>query len=151
MIIVYQRVSRASVSIGGKKTAAIGQGAVLLLAVEKGDSRKILAWGAKKTAGIRAFEDDEQKMNRSLLDVGGEALVVSQFTLAGDTRKGRRPSFVKAERPEKAVEGYEFFCKELEEQGVPVKTGEFGAMMDVELVNSGPVTLLIQRREDESS
>jgi D-tyrosyl-tRNA(Tyr) deacylase len=98
---------------------------------------------APKTARLRIFEDDEGKMNRSLLESGGEALVVSQFTLYGDCRKGRRPSFVEAARPEKAISLYEDFCKRLAIEGVPVKTGLFGAKMEVELVNSGPVTLIL--------
>lgn len=148
MKIVYQRVRRAAVVIDGRTFSEIGEGALLLLAVEKGDSDEILLWGAKKCAELRAFEDGERKMNLSLLDVGGSALVVSQFTLAGNVRKGRRPSFDKAESPDMADEKYRFFCGELEKAGVSVKTGEFGAMMDVELINSGPVTFIIERRDN---
>lgn len=148
MKIVYQRVKRAAVVIDGRKVAEIGEGALLLLAVEKGDSEELLAWGAKKSAELRAFEDGERKMNLSLLDVGGSALVVSQFTLAGNVRKGRRPSFDNAELPEIAEEKYRFFCAELEKAGITVRTGEFGAMMDVELINAGPVTFIIERREN---
>ena len=152
MKIVYQRVGSASVRIGreggGERHAAIGPGALLLLAVEKGDDEATLAWGARKCAELRAFEDGERKMNRSLIEVGGEALVVSQFTLAARVRKGRRPSFDRAAGAAEAERLYDFFCLELERCGVPVSTGVFGAMMDVELVNAGPVTFIIERGED---
>ncbi len=149
MKIVYQRVSGASVMIEGRLHSEIAQGAVLLLAVEKGDDESILSWGARKCAELRAFADGERKMNLSLLDIGGEALVVSQFTLAAGVRKGRRPSFDKAADPAEAKGLYEFFCDELRGIGVGVKTGVFAAMMDVALVNSGPVTFIIERRNDE--
>jgi D-tyrosyl-tRNA(Tyr) deacylase len=149
MKIVYQRVDHASVTVDGEVISRIGKGALLFLAVEKGDTDEILKWGARKAADLRTFEDERQKMNLSLLDVGGEALVVSQFTLAGNTNKGRRPSFYKAESPAVAEEKYEFFCQQLQGCGVPVRTGRFAAMMDVELCNSGPVTLLIEKRSDE--
>jgi len=148
MIIVYQRVSSASVTVEGTRISRIGEGAVLLLGIEKGDTEAELDWGAEKCAHLRTFEDGERKMNQSLIDVSGEALVVSQFTLAGNTRKGRRPSFEKAEHPDKAMEGYQYFCSALEKCGVPVKTGEFAAMMDVELCNRGPVTLIIEKRNN---
>lgn len=149
MKIVYQRVSRAEVRIADGRSQSIGPGALLLLAVERGDEDTLLAWGARKCAELRAFEDDQKKMNLSLLEVGGEALVVSQFTLAARVRKGRRPSFDRAAEPEEANRLYEFFCRELESLGVPVATGVFGAMMDVELVNSGPVTFIIERKAQE--
>jgi D-tyrosyl-tRNA(Tyr) deacylase len=145
MKIVYQRVNRAEVIIDGKEHSAIGRGALLLLAVEKGDTEDVIGWGARKCAELRAFEDEERKMNRSLLEVGGGALVVSQFTLAAGIRKGRRPSFDRAADPSEAVPLYELFCRELEAVGVPVKTGVFGAMMDISLVNAGPVTFIIER------
>ena len=148
MKIVYQRVSRAVVTVEGEKVGSIGRGVLLLLAVERGDNRAILEWGARKTAELRAFEDGERKMNRSLLDVGGEALVVSNFTVAGRVRKGRRPSFDRAADPQLAEEHYEYFCNKLAELGVSVATGSFGAMMDVELINSGPVTFIIEKRSD---
>jgi D-tyrosyl-tRNA(Tyr) deacylase len=145
MKIVYQRVSRASVKVGERLVSKIGKGALLLLAVEKGDSEADLLWGARKCAELRTFEDDKRKMNLSLLDVSGKALVVSQFTLAGNVDKGRRPSFDKAERPEIALAMYDKFCQLLSAQGVAVERGEFGAMMEVELINDGPVTLIIER------
>ncbi len=148
MKIVYQRVLRASVRIEGTKRAEIGPGALLFLAVEKGDDERLLSWGAGKCAELRAFEDADRKMNRSLLETGGEALVVSQFTLAARVRKGRRPSFDRAAHAEEAERLYEFFCDELRGLGVGVKTGIFGAMMDVELVNNGPVTFIIERGSD---
>lgn len=149
MKIVYQRVSKASVSVKGKTVGDVGRGVLVLLAVENGDDHVILDWGAKKVAELRAFEDDERKMNRSLLDVGGEALVVSNFTVAGRVKKGRRPSFDRAAEPKIAEEHYVYFCKKLENLGVRVATGSFGAMMDVELVNSGPVTFIIEKRNSD--
>ena len=149
MKIVYQRVKRAYVRIGGSITAEIGQGAVLLLAVEKNDSDEVLDWGARKCVELRAFEDGERKMNRSLIDVNGQALVVSQFTLAGNVKKGRRPSFDKAEMPAIAEEKYRYFCRKIEDAGIAVKTSEIGAMMQVELVNAGPVTFILERHTDE--
>jgi D-tyrosyl-tRNA(Tyr) deacylase len=143
--IVYQRVTRAGVEIDGRKHSLIGPGAVLLLAVERGDDEAVIAWGARKCAELRAFADGERKMNLSLLDIGGEALVVSQFTLAASVRKGRRPSFDKAADPVEAERLYDLFCKTLNELGVKVKTGVFAAMMEVELINSGPVTFIIER------
>lgn len=148
MKIVYQRVKRAAVSIGGNLHSSIGAGALLLLAVERGDDEAVLSWGARKCAELRAFEDDERKMNRSLLDVRGQALVVSQFTLAARVRKGRRPSFDRAAEHAEAERLYEFFCGELESCGVPVSTGVFAAMMDVELVNAGPVTFILEKTCD---
>ena len=148
MKIVYQRVNSASVWIEGERYASIGPGALLLLAVEKGDDEATLAWGARKCAELRAFEDDERKMNRSLLEMGGEALVVSQFTLAARVRKGRRPSFDKAAEPQEAQKLYDFFCRELERLSLSISTGVFGAMMDVKLVNAGPVTFIIERKKD---
>jgi D-tyrosyl-tRNA(Tyr) deacylase len=147
--IVYQRVKRASVAIEGRVHASIGGGAVLLLAVERGDDEAAMTWGARKCAELRAFADEERKMNLSLLETGGEALVISQFTLAARVRKGRRPSFDRAAEPREAERLYERFCRELTEAGVPVKTGVFAAMMDVELVNSGPVTFIIERGGDD--
>ena len=149
MRIVYQRVRRAAVRVEGETTASIGQGALLLLAIEKNDDDSILSWAAGKCAELRVFEDGERKMNLSLLEVGGEALVVSQFTLAASVRKGRRPSFDRAAQPDEAERLYEFFCEELASLGVPVKTGIFAAMMDVELVNAGPVTFIIERSNYE--
>ncbi len=143
MRAVLQRVSRARVSWDGG-SSAIGQGLLVLLGVEKGDDRRRAEWLARKCAGLRVFHDDARLMNRSVLDVGGEILVISQFTLYGDCRKGRRPSFDRAAAPEVAEPLYEYFVERLCEGGLRVATGAFGAMMDVELVNDGPVTLIVE-------
>ncbi len=145
MRIVLQRVSRARVTVDGRVTGEIGPGLLLLVGFTDGDGEDALAWMAEKVAGLRIFADDEGKMNRSVHDAGGGLLVVSQFTLYGDTRKGRRPSFVEAARPEVAIPLYERFLELLRATGLPVRTGEFGAMMQVELVNDGPVTLILER------
>ncbi len=145
MRIVLQRVSRARVTVDGRVTGEIGPGLLLLVGFTDGDGEDALAWMAEKVAGLRIFADDEGKMNRSVHDAGGGLLVVSQFTLYGDTRKGRRPSFVEAARPEVAIPLYERFLQMLRATGLPVQTGEFGAMMQVELVNDGPVTLILER------
>jgi D-aminoacyl-tRNA deacylase len=122
---------------------AIEAGFLILLGVRRGDGEQQAAWLAQKVAGLRIFEDDEEKMNLSLLDVGGSALVVSQFTLYGDCKKGRRPSFVDAARPEEADRLYRYFCEQLRETGCRVETGRFQATMAVSLVNDGPVTLIL--------
>jgi len=145
MRIVLQRVSRANVTVGGRVTGEIGRGLLLLVGFTEGDTEDALAWMAEKVTGLRIFPDDEGKMNRSVEEIDGSLLVVSQFTLYGDTRKGRRPSFVDAARPETAIPLYERFLQMLRATGRPVRTGEFGAMMDVELVNDGPVTLVLER------
>jgi D-tyrosyl-tRNA(Tyr) deacylase len=145
MRIVLQRVSRAKVTVDGRVTGEIGRGLLLLAGFADGDTDDALAWMADKVVGLRIFPDDEGKMNRSVEEIGGGLLVVSQFTLYGDTRKGRRPSFVDAARPEAAIPLYERFLQMLRATGRPVQTGEFGAMMDVELVNDGPVTLILER------
>jgi D-tyrosyl-tRNA(Tyr) deacylase len=145
MRIVLQRVSRARVTVEGRVTGEIGRGLLLLAGFTDGDSEDALAWMADKVVGLRIFPDEEGKMNRSVQEVGGGLLVVSQFTLYGDTRKGRRPSFIDAARPEVAIPLYERFVALLRATGLPVGTGEFGAMMDVELVNDGPVTLILER------
>jgi D-tyrosyl-tRNA(Tyr) deacylase len=123
----------------------IERGFLLLVGMTHTDTDENVAWMAEKVAGLRLFSDAEDKMNLSLADVGGALLVVSQFTLYGNAEKGRRPSFIDAARPETAIPLYEKFIAELRAKGLPVETGEFGAMMDVELVNDGPVTLLIER------
>lgn len=147
MIALVQRVSEARVTVDGRVTGQIGRGLLVLLGVHRADTAAEVAWVAKKVANLRVFPDDEGRMNRSLLDVGGEALVVSQFTLYGDARKGNRPSFVEAAPPERGEALYQAFVAELERLlGRPVPTGEFGAMMDVQLVNDGPVTLWIEKR-----
>lgn len=151
MICLIQRVARASVDVDGRRTGEIGRGLLILLGVHTSDSRAEAEWLARKCAKLRIFPDDEGRMNRSVRDVGGEALVVSQFTLYGDASKGNRPSFIESARPEQAEPLYEAFCKLLEtEIGTPVATGVFGAMMDVSLVNDGPVTLHVERRSDAS-
>ena len=145
MRVVLQRVSRARVSVEGRTTGEIGRGVLLLAGFTEGDGDEAVAWMAGKVAGLRIFSDAEGKMNRSVLEAGGAALVVSQFTLYGDARKGRRPSFVAAAPPETAIPLYEGFVDRLRAEGLPVATGEFGAMMEVELVNDGPVTLILER------
>lgn len=146
MRVVLQRVSRGSVSVDGAVVGGIGPGLLLLVGFTQGDGEEILGWMADKIAGLRVFNDQDGKMNLSLGEVGGDVLVVSQFTLYGDTRKGRRPSFVHAAPPELAIPLYERFLDLLREK-VPgrVESGEFGAMMDVALVNEGPVTLVLER------
>ena len=145
MRIVLQRVSRARVTVEGRVTGEIGPGLLLLAGFTDGDAEDALAWMADKVVGLRIFPDDEGKMNRSVQEVGGGLLVVSQFTLYGDARKGRRPSFVDAARPEVAIPLYERFVELLRATGLQVGTGRFGAMMEVELVNDGPVTLILER------
>lgn len=146
MRVVLQRVSRASVTVEGEVVGAIGTGHLILVGFGEGDDDEAVAWMAEKIVGLRVFNDDEGKMNLSLGDVGGGLLVVSQFTLYGDTRKGRRPSFVGAATPDVAVPLYEAFLERLRESAPGrVESGEFGAMMDVELVNDGPVTLILDR------
>ena len=143
MRAVVQRVTQASVSIEGRETGRIGEGVVLLVGVAPGDSDGEARWLADKVANLRIFKDEDGKMNRSLLEIGGQALVISQFTLYGDARKGRRPSFVHAAQGPEAVARYEEVIEALEAAGVACESGEFGAMMEVALVNSGPVTILL--------
>jgi D-tyrosyl-tRNA(Tyr) deacylase len=143
MRAVIQRVKSASVSVEGKVVGSIGHGLVVLLGVGVDDTEQEAAWMADKTANLRIFEDLEGKMNLSVLDVGGEALVVSQFTLYGDARKGRRPSFTEAAPPDKADELYRRYAELLENSGVKVQTGVFRAKMLVEIQNDGPVTLIL--------
>jgi D-tyrosyl-tRNA(Tyr) deacylase len=146
MRVVLQRVSRASVSISGRVVGEIGQGLALLVGFTEGDGENAVRWMAEKVLGLRVFSDEEEKMNLSLDDVAGDVLVVSQFTLYGDTRKGRRPSFIHAAHPDLAIPLYDRFLELLEEKApARVESGEFGAMMDVELVNAGPVTLVLER------
>jgi D-aminoacyl-tRNA deacylase len=144
--VVLQRVSRGEVRIDHAVAGRIGRGYVVLAGFAPGDDEKTLAWMADKIIGLRLFADDEGKMNLALDDVAGALLVVSQFTLYGDARKGRRPSFISAADPERAIPLYQRFLELLEER-VPgrIQSGEFGAMMDVELVNDGPVTLVLER------
>ncbi|HEX6313929.1 MAG TPA: D-aminoacyl-tRNA deacylase [Gemmatimonadaceae bacterium] len=149
MRVLLQRVSRAEVRIREHGTARsagrIERGFVLLVGFTTTDNDEKVAWMAEKVAGLRLFADHEDKMNLALGDVGGAVLVVSQFTLYGDAQKGRRPSFIDAARPEQAIPLYETFLTRLRGLGLPVESGEFGAMMDVELVNDGPVTLWLER------
>jgi len=141
---VVQRVSSARVEIDGEVAGSIGRGLLVLLGVGQGDSEKQAHWLADKIAGLRIFEDDAGKMNLSVEEVGGSALVVSQFTLYGDCRKGRRPSFTGAAPPEEADRLYQVFVARLKERGLPVSTGVFQAMMQVHLVNDGPVTVVVE-------
>lgn len=143
MRAVVQRVTRASVTIDGGVVGAVGPGVAVLVGVKVGDGPAEPRWMADKIANLRIFSDDEDKMNRSLLDTGGEALVVSQFTLYGDARKGRRPSFITAAGGPEAEALYEGVVSALRELGVRCATGEFGAQMEVEIVNDGPITILL--------
>jgi len=143
MRAVIQRVSRAKVTVEGSVTGEISRGLMILLGVGRDDTPAIAAALAEKAANLRIFEDENSKMNLSLLDVKGPALVVSQFTLYGDARAGRRPSFIAAAPPDRARALYESFCEALQKIGVAVATGVFQAMMSVELVNEGPVTILL--------
>ena len=145
MRVLLQRVSRAEVRVGARVTGAIERGFLLLVGFTHTDTEAAVAWMADKVAGLRIFTDAEGKMNLGLDEVGGAVLVVSQFTLYGDAQKGRRPSFIEAARPELAIPLYERFVAMLRERGLRVETGEFGAMMDVELVNDGPVTLSLEK------
>jgi D-aminoacyl-tRNA deacylase len=143
MRAVVQRVSRARVIVDGSVTGEISDGMVVLLGIGRDDTSALATGMAEKISNLRIFEDDQRKMNRSLLDVKGSALVVSQFTLYGDARGQRRPSFVAAAAPEQARKLYEEFSEALRTLGIDVATGIFGAMMSVELVNEGPVTILL--------
>jgi D-aminoacyl-tRNA deacylase len=146
MRVVVQRSKEAKVTVGDKVTGRIKKGFVVLVGVTHDDLEKDAFFLAEKVANLRIFEDENGKMNLSLLDVGGEILSVSQFTLYGDCRKGRRPNFMDAARPDHATEIYEAFNTSLRDKGVKVETGEFGAMMDVQLTNDGPVTLIIDSK-----
>lgn len=145
MRVLLQRVSRAEVRVGERVTGRIARGFALLVGFTGTDTEAQVNWMADKVSGLRLFADADDKMNLSLGDVGGACLVVSQFTLYGDAERGRRPSFIDAARPDVAIPLYERFVAALRERGVPVETGEFGAMMEVELVNDGPVTLWLER------
>jgi D-tyrosyl-tRNA(Tyr) deacylase len=145
MRVLLQRVKRAEVRIESRVTGSIGVGFLLLVGFTHADTVEHSVWMADKVSGLRLFSDADGKMNLGLADVGGAVLVVSQFTLYGDAAKGRRPSFIDAARPEVAAPLYEKFIALLRERGLHVETGEFGAMMDVELVNDGPVTLWLEK------
>ena len=148
MRVLLQRVSRGAVTVAGESIAEIDRGFVLLVGVGHGDTEREAAWLAHKIAGLRVFEDAQGKMNLSLVDLGGEALVVSQFTLLANTHKGRRPSFVHAADPEVAEPLVEKFAAFLELEGVPVCMGKFGAHMLVSIENDGPVTIMLERLPD---
>lgn len=144
MRIVLQRSGPASVQVDGKVAGSIEKGYVLLVGITHEDTEKDVTYLAKKIANLRLWEDDEGKMNKSIFEAGGDILSVSQFTLYGDTKKGRRPSFIEAARPEHAEPLWELLNQKLEAEGLNVQTGIFGAMMDVSLVNDGPVTIIIE-------
>ncbi len=148
MRVVLQRVKNGSVTVEGKVTGAIEKGYVLLVGIKEGDTKEDVEYVANKIAGLRLFEDEEGKMNDSIQEVGGDILSISQFTLYGDTRKGRRPSFTDAARPDAAEPLWEYFNEVLREKhGLTVEVGVFGAMMDVQLTNDGPVTLIVESKE----
>ena len=144
MRAVVQRVKQSSVKTDGEVVGRIGQGLLVLLGVAQGDGAADADFMANKIINLRIFEDEDGKMNRSLLDIEGELLAVSQFTLLADCRKGRRPSFIKAAEPEKATELYEKFVEQVRQKGVEVQTGRFRAMMEVALINDGPVTIILE-------
>lgn len=145
MRVVLQRSKEASVIINGEQVGAISRGLVLLVAITHEDTETEVDYIVEKIINLRIFEDDQGKMNHSLVDTGGSILSVSQFTLYGDTRKGRRPSFTGAAKPELAEKLYDLFNQKLADKGIQVETGQFGADMDVQLINDGPVTLIVEK------
>ncbi len=147
MKVLVQRVSHAEVRVAGSTIGKIENGLLLLVGVAQDDTQKEIEWVAEKCVNLRIFEDDQQKMNRSLLDAGGSILAISQFTLMANTEKGRRPSFIEAADPEKGNQYYELFVEALRGHGIHVETGVFGAMMDIELVNRGPVTIMVESKK----
>ena len=150
MRIVIQRVSRASVTIDGNVKSAIGKGFLILLGVEESDTESDAEWLVKKVIGLRVFDDENGVMNLNISQVGGDMLVVSQFTLFASYKKGNRPSWLRAAKHEISVPLYEYFCRRLQEEtGKEIGTGEFGAMMDVELINDGPVTICMDTKNKE--
>ena len=150
MKAVIQRVSKASVTIDNDKVAAIGSGVLVLLGIVNEDTQDDINWLTRKIVNLRIFEDDQGVMNRSLLDVDGDAIVVSQFTLHASTKKGNRPSYIKAAKPDVAIPLYETFIKQLESDvGKKIQTGQFGADMKVELLNDGPVTIILDSKNIE--
>jgi D-aminoacyl-tRNA deacylase len=146
MRVVVQRSKEASVTVAGEIVGQITSGLVLLVGVTHEDAFEDAIYLADKIVNLRIFEDENEKMNLSLMEVGGQILSISQFTLYGDCRKGRRPNFMDAAKPEDAIEIYESFNKALREKGIQVETGQFGAMMDVSLINDGPVTLILESK-----
>ncbi len=150
MKVVIQRVQHASVTINNKVTACIKGGLLILVGIEDADNQEDIDWLSKKIVNLRIFDDKKGIMNYSVIDIAGDILVVSQFTLHASTKKGNRPSYIKASKPEIAIPIYETFCKEISKQmGKPVQTGTFGADMKVELLNDGPVTILIDSKNKE--
>jgi D-tyrosyl-tRNA(Tyr) deacylase len=147
MRTIIQRVSRAEVRVDGKKISGVDRGFLVLVGFTHDDNVESLKWTARKLVGLRVFEDENDKMNLSLAEVGGEMLIVSQFTLYADVRKGRRPAFIDAAEPGKAEELYKRFCDLVSDEGILVERGIFGAKMDVELVNDGPVTIIIEKAD----
>ena len=147
MISVIQRCNQAKVDVGGNTIGEIGVGFVVLLGIQKNDSVSDADYLVKKLSTLRIFNDSKEKMNLSIKDIKGSALIISQFTLCGDTRKGRRPSFINAESPEKGKVLYNYLLSRFKEEGVSIQTGEFGAMMDVSLINNGPVTLILNSHD----
>jgi D-tyrosyl-tRNA(Tyr) deacylase len=146
MKVIVQRAREASVSVNNEIVGKISKGFMLLVGVTHSDTTQDAAYLAEKVVNLRVFEDEAGKMNHSLLDINGEILSVSQFTLYGDCRKGRRPNFMEAAKPEQAIEIYEAFNEELSKKGIYVETGSFGDMMDVQFVNEGPVTLIVESK-----
>jgi len=150
MKAVIQRVSKASVTIEGEKVALINKGILILLGIVNEDSQEDINWLSNKIANLRIFGDDNEVMNRSLINIDGEAIVVSQFTLHANTKKGNRPSYIKAAKPDIAIPLYKAFVKQLEiDLGKKIQTGQFGADMKVELLNDGPVTIIIDSKQKE--
>jgi len=147
MIAVIQRCSRANVKIGKNIVGQIRHGLVILLGVKKDDNEEDADFLVRKVSGLRIYNDSNEKMNLSIKDVDGSALVISQFTLCGDMKKGRRPSFIDAAPPKEGQRLYEYFISSLLKEGMPVESGEFGSMMDVELVNEGPATFILNSKE----
>lgn len=148
MIAVIQRVTKANVTIEGKVTGAIGDGLMVLLGIEDADNQDDIGWLSRKIINLRIFDDENGVMNKSLLDTGGDILLVSQFTLHASTKKGNRPSYIRAAKPDVATPLYEKFIQQLEaDLGKTVQTGEFGAMMQISLVNDGPVTIIIDTKD----
>lgn len=149
MRLVIQRVKKASVKIEGRINGEIDAGMLILVGIEHEDTKEDIEWLTKKVIALRIFPDEQNKMNLDIHSINGSILVVSQFTLHASTKKGNRPSYIKAAAPEHAIPLYELFIKELRKAGIHVETGEFGAMMDVELINDGPVTILIDSKNRE--
>ena len=148
MKAVIQRVSSASVAVANKKISKIGFGLLILLGIAQEDEERDIDYLVKKTAELRIFKDDGQKMNLSIQDVGGEILIVSQFTLCADTRRGRRPSFIGAAEPKMAENMYDQYCQKIQLLNIPISKGQFGASMDVGLINDGPLTIILDSREN---